>query len=387
MQTASHAYALDEIAHIPPLTPAPQDTTMVATVGDRRFPPSKLATLLSVLLDAGVDPVDLLEGTGLTRQDVENPFTLTSCAQFMRATRNAVKLYPGWDLGLRVGMRLRATNYGMYGYALLCSETVQQMWNRAIKYHPLSSGMLPLRWCVEGPQAVWTFPGRADFPWPDVDERLYRFMIDLQFAAHVTIGRDVMGPWFLPCEAAYVGSKPVHAAAIEAVLQCPVRFDQPRNTLSFPTAWLDRAPQLANPITASHVSMQCARLLDEFKWSAGITRRVYQELTRLPGRFPDIEEVAQSLCMTSRTLRRRLEAEGASYTELLTAVRKTLAIDYLTSTLMSAEDIAEALGFSDVVSFRHAFKRWTGATPKEYRKASDGGLANAQPARSTALQQ
>lgn len=387
MQTASHAYGIDEFEAVRPAMAPPPEAGLVATVGDRRFPPSKLATLLGVLIDAGVDANAVLEGTGLSRQDVENPFTLTSCAQFMRATRNAVKLYPDWDLGLRVGTRLRATNYGMYGYALLCSETVQQMWNRAIKYHPLSGGMLPLRWCIEGDRAVWTFPGRADFPWPDIDERLYRFMIDLQFAALVTIGRDVMGSWFLPMEAGYAASRPVHVDAIDAVLQCPVRFDQPRNTLSFPTAWLDRAPQLANPITASHVSLQCARLLDELKWSAGITRRVYQELTRLPGRFPDIEEVAQTLCMTSRTLRRRLEAEGASYTELLTAVRKTLAIDYLTSTLMSAEDIAEALGFSDVVSFRHAFKRWTGRTPKEYRKASDGGLGNAQPARVSALQQ
>src|SRR6218665_358042 len=163
MQTASHAYALDEIAHAaPPEVPVPQDASMVATAGDRRFPPSKLATLLGVRMDAGVDPVAGLDGTGLSRQDVENPFTLTSCAQFMRATRNAVRLYPGWDLGLRVGTRLRATNYGMYGYALLCSETVQQMWNRAIKYHPLSSAMRPLRWCVEGERAVWTFPGRSD---------------------------------------------------------------------------------------------------------------------------------------------------------------------------------------------------------------------------------
>lgn len=383
MQTASQVIDRCE----PAGAVMPDAAMVVATVGDRRYPPSKLATLLGVLLESGVAADAVLEGTGLSRQDVENPFTLTSCAQFMRATRNAVRLYADWDLGLRVGTRLRATNYGMYGYALLCSETVQQVWNRAIKYHPLSGGMLPLRWCVEGDRAVWTFPGRADFPWPDVDERVYRFMIDLQFAAHVTIGRDVMGSWFLPMAAGYAGGRPVHARAIEAVLQCPVTFDQPRNTLSFPAAWLDRAPQLANPITASHVSVQCARLLDEFKWSAGITRRVYQELTRLPGRFPDIEEVAQTLCMTSRTLRRRLESEGSSYTELLTAVRKNLAIDYLSSTLMSAEDIAEALGFSDVVSFRHAFKRWTGRTPKEFRKASDGGLANAQPARSFAAQQ
>jgi AraC-like DNA-binding protein len=153
------------------------------------------------------------------------------------------------------------------------------------------------------------------------------------------------------------------------VLQCPLVFDAPQNTLRFPAAWLERAPQLASPVTASHVSMQCARLLEELRWNAGMTRQVYAEITRQPGHFPEIEDVARRLCMTSRTLRRRLEAEGATFSELVTAVRKTLAIDYLTTTLMTAEDIAEALGFSDVVAFRHAFKRWTGHTPKAYRQA------------------
>ena len=82
--------------------------------------------------------------------------------------------------------------------------------------------------------------------------------------------------------------------------------------------------------------------------------------------------------MTSRTLRRRLEAEGAGFSELLAAVRKRLAIDYLVGTRLSTEDIAEALGFSDVVSFRHAFKRWTGLTPREYRMAQDGARLHLQ---------
>ena len=348
------------------------DAGLLALAGDRRFPPSKLAHLMQVLIDAGVEPDAVLEGTGLSRAAVENPFTLTSCAQFLRASRNAVRLYPGHDLGLRVGSRLRASNYGMYGYALLCSETLHQMWDRAVRYHPLSSGMLPLHWCVEGDRAVWVFPDHAAFPWPDVDESLYRFMIDLQFAAHVTIGLDVMGSWFLPVEAGFTGAAPQHVDALARVLRCPVRFAQPRNTLSFPADWLGRAPQLAHPITATHVALQCARLLDDLQWSGGMTRRVVQELTRLPGRFPDIEAVAGRLCMTSRTLRRHLEAEGATFSDLLTAVRKNLAIDYLTGTRMSTEDIAEALGFSDAVGFRHAFKRWTGQTPRAYR---DGGQA------------
>lgn len=353
---------------VPASTPVSSDPQWLSGAGDRRHPPSRLSMLLAEVTVRGMDVARVLDGTGLSREDVDNPFTLTSCAQFLRASRNAVRMDGSGDLGLHVGQRMRASNYGMYGYALLCSETLRQVWNRAIAYHPLSGGMLPLRWHVQGDEAVWVFPSHADFPWPDVDASLYRFMIDLQFAAHITIGKDVMGSHFVPAQATFTGSPPAHAAELARVLQCPLAFDAPQNTLRFPVSWLTLAPQLANPVTASHVSMQCARLLEALRWNAGMTRQVYAEITRQPGHFPEIEEVARRLCMTSRTLRRRLEAEGATFSELVTAVRKTLAIDYLTTTLMTAEDIAEALDFSDVVAFRHAFKRWTGHTPKAYRQ-------------------
>ena len=357
------------VRHQAPERLASEDDAIVALAGDRRFPPSKLAILVDELQAQGLDAEVALAGTGLTVETLRDPFTLTSCAQFMRACRQALKVYPGDDLGLRMGCRFRASSYGMYGYALLCSESVRKMWDRAMAYHPLSGGLLPLRWAQERDVAVWTFPDRGSFPWPDVDERLYRFIMDLQLAAHVTIGKDVMGPWFVPAAATLVGAAPAHLARIEAVLQCPVRVDESRNSLVFPADWLERAPQLANPFTASHVSLQCARLLDELRWNAPTTRKVYEEITRQPGCFPDVEDVAARLCMTSRTLRRHLDAEGVSYSDLLTTVRKRLAIDYLVGTQMRAEDIAEALDFADVAAFRHAFKRWTGLTPRAYREA------------------
>jgi len=349
--------------------PRPWSLASSFAAGDRRFAPAKLAVLMDLLEEAGAPSEAVLAGTGLDAAAVRDPFTLTSPLQFLTAARNAVRLYPGDDLGVRVGLRLHATCYGMYGYALLCSGSLEQAFDTAVQYHQLANGMLQIRWIEMDGMASWVFAGRDAVPLSDLDGRLYRFLLDLQFAVHVTVIKDVMGPWCRPARATFAEPEPPHAAALAQALECPVAFGQPQNLLCYPMQWLPRAPQLANSTTAAHVSTQCARLLDEFKWQSGVTRRVYQELTLTPGRFPEIDTISENLCMTSRTLRRKLAAEGTSYSELLASIRKALAIDYLATTSLSTEDIAILLGFGDAVGFRHAFKRWTGKPPSAYRRS------------------
>ncbi|WP_042877630.1 AraC family transcriptional regulator [Cupriavidus necator] len=335
---------------------------------ERRFTPAKLAALLAVTSEAGMEPGAVLAGTNLDLAALADPFTLTSPHQFLTAARNAIRLRGKPDLGVKVGSRLHVSSYGMYGYALLCSEGLARAFDAAVKYHQLANGMLDIRWVEQEGMASWVFPNHDTILQPGMDEPLYHFLIEMQFAVHVTMIKDVMGPWCVPARAMFTQAEPAHAAALAEVLECPLAFEQPQTMLSYPAAWLSRAPQLANPITAAQMSAHCARLLEAFRWQEGITRRVFQELTRTPGRFPEIEQIAESLGMTSRTLRRKLEAEGTSYSELLTSVRKALAVDYLTTTSLSTEDIGLALGFSDAVGFRHAFKRWTGRTPNEVRR-------------------
>lgn len=353
-------------------TPSPggslADESSAIALREKRFAPSKLAVLIEVASEVGLTADAVLAGTGLDLNAIANPFTLTSSLQFVSAARNAIRLYGKSDLGIMVGRRLHASSYGMYGYALLCSEAMAQVFDTAVKYHELANGVIDIRWAEQEGAASWIFPNQQELLLPDLDDRLYCFLIDLQFAVHVTIIKDVMGTWCVPARAMLTQTEPPHAAALSEVLECPLTFDQPRNVLSYPAAWLSRSPQLANPITAAQVSTHCACLLEELRWQAGVTRRVYQELTRTPGRFPEIESIAESMCMTSRTLRRKLEAEGTSYSSLLTSVRKALAIDYLSTTTLDTEEIALMLGFSDTVGFRHAFKRWTGKTPNEVRR-------------------
>jgi AraC-like DNA-binding protein len=74
--------------------------------------------------------------------------------------------------------------------------------------------------------------------------------------------------------------------------------------------------------------------------------------------------------MYTRALRRKLEAEGTSYRELLAEVRMRLAIEYLRKTSMTSEEIASRLGYSDAANFRHAFIRWTGKSPSDFREVA-----------------
>jgi AraC-like DNA-binding protein len=334
---------------------------------EKRYPPLRIAAAVQALVSPSIDAVSLLQGTGLSPSDLANSSTRVSSLQFLMVARNAVRLVPGEDSGLRVGLRMHVSSYGMYGYALLCAETLRESFDFAVRYFRLASGMIEVDWEEDKGSAVWIFQGRSEMALPDLTEDLYYFLRDFQYGVLTTIVKDIMGTWCVPALATFIGPAPPHARDLAQALGCQLVFNAPRNEMHYPSAWLDQAPQFANPITAAEVLSTCARMLDELKWEAGITRRVYRELTGTPGHFPEIEAVASTLCMTSRTLRRKLESEGTSFSELLDSVRNALASDYLRTARFSLEEVASLLGFANATSFRRAFKRWTGKAPQEYR--------------------
>jgi AraC-like DNA-binding protein len=89
-------------------------------------------------------------------------------------------------------------------------------------------------------------------------------------------------------------------------------------------------------------------------------------------RPPDLEKVASALQTSTRSLRRALHDVGTSYQELLDELRRTRAEEWVRTTDLTFEQMAERLGFSNVRSFRRAFKRWTGRTPGEFRDDDTG---------------
>ena len=91
----------------------------------------------------------------------------------------------------------------------------------------------------------------------------------------------------------------------------------------------------------------------------------------LPGLLPHgraaASEVARRLGMSSRTLSRKLGEEGTSFAEILDQLRAALAKRYLDDEKLPVSEIAWLLGYREVSSLTHAFKRWTGTTPRQFR--------------------
>ena len=88
-----------------------------------------------------------------------------------------------------------------------------------------------------------------------------------------------------------------------------------------------------------------------------------------------VERLAQSLGWSVRTLQRRLAAQGLNYSDLLAKVRKTLALNLLENPRLGIAQIAYCLGYSEVSTFNHAFRRWMGQPPREYRNSHRPGAA------------
>src|SRR5258708_24092035 len=79
-----------------------------------------------------------------------------------------------------------------------------------------------------------------------------------------------------------------------------------------------------------------------------------------------MESVASTLAMSVPTLRRRLEEEGTTFSDLVDGIRKELAEQLLRDPRRTVSEIAFLLGFSHAPAFHKAFRRWTGSTPSEH---------------------
>jgi AraC-like DNA-binding protein len=90
---------------------------------------------------------------------------------------------------------------------------------------------------------------------------------------------------------------------------------------------------------------------------------------KLTGRRPTIEDIADALHVSSRTLQRRLQDEGSSFQRVLEDARHQLARHYLNNSVLELNEAAYLLGYEDSNSFVRAFRTWEGVPPARWRES------------------
>jgi len=160
---------------------------------------------------------------------------------------------------------------------------------------------------------------------------------------------------------------PVDPAPYGVAFGCPVKFNATVATLVFARADLGAPLPTSNPQVADLHERFAGEYLRRFDHAQTSYRAREVIIRRLPDGEPTRDQVAGELCMSERTLRRRLEEEATSFIQLLDETRRELAEQYLERLHLSLAQAAYLLGFADQSSFFRACRRWFDVSPGRYR--------------------
>lgn len=323
-----------------------------------------LAAIVQELKQQGVPPEAALEGTDIGPDRLDGHTTRTSYQQLDRVLRNTLRLTRDPAIALHAGRRMRITSYGMYGYAVLSSETFDDVRRIVTRYKHVVGPLVDTAIRHEGATVVCRL---EPMYWHDVSQDIYRFAVEFGLAASLAIRKDLCRPGFEFSDVALAYPAPGHSAVYNELFGCPVRFDQQVNDVRYDKAWVDGPMPLADVRSNSMAREMCDQLLREINQAGGLAAEVRKVLVGQLGHFPNMESIAELLDMHPRALRRKLQSEGTSFRELLSDVRMRLAVEYLRKTMLTNEEIAHRLGYRDPANFRHAFKRWKGRSPSAFR--------------------
>lgn len=142
-----------------------------------------------------------------------------------------------------------------------------------------------------------------------------------------------------------------------------------KNTITFSRKDLEEPFISASDAMWSYFEPELNKRLADLEVDDSTSARVRSALTELlPGGLFSIDDVAEKLGYSRRTLQRHLSEEKTTFQKQLSSTREILAIHYIKNTDMSTNDIAFLLGYAELNSFLRAFTIWTGKTVTEYRK-------------------
>lgn len=308
----------------------------------------------TVLLDAArVDPAWLTASGG----------TRIPAADYLRLLDTLEVLTGDPSVGLHAGAQFRPRHYAEMGYVVLTTPTVRDAILQGIRYEVLANDIGRTR-LIETPQT-------ACMTWEPVHGPLTRHAHELHMATWACFARWLLGETVFATRVEFPHPGPADTRDYEALFGCPVLFNTGRHAMHLDPALLSRPSMQADAEMQAQMTRIAETQLRVYAEAAGgdeIARaRAFISAGLQQGELP-IASVAAHLKLPVRTLQRRLQAQGMSYSGLVDGVRRTLAEQYLADPDIPLAQLAMRLGFSEQSAFTHAFKRWTQETPNAWRR-------------------
>ncbi len=333
----------------------------IQSMDDKLYAPFDVNLLVKAAAAQNIAVASVLVGTSILAEQLEDPATRISMRQRLIVYQNLLDCCDDPSIFLQAGNQATVCSFGVWGYALLSSNTLLDAIYIAFKYLKLAGPLLQKSFDIEADHAYFEAQDSL------LLGPLLQPAIDFWFAFSCKTSTEVSKGAFKLEQVCMAFPAPEHESRYEVFFKCPVTFNADSNRMYFSRHSLELKLPSADPLSFQICTELCTAMVQDMESISGPAKDVRDLLLLTPNYFPTLKDIAGRLYMTPRTLRRRLADQGTSYQQILNETRKHLAIKFLRETSMSMDQIAERVGFSDARNFRQAFKKWTDSTPSSHR--------------------
>lgn len=325
--------------------------------------------LLGELQRRGIEPDRLLNGFGIEAATLTDMRSMIEVPKFERMVARAMQITEDPGLGLTVGSHAPDHMLQLLGHLLMSAATPLEAFELFQRFSPLVVDDMRLALSVRGPTVKVSFGYHGA-----VAEETLRFGADLTASMIVRVVRQFIGDGAFANEVWFRHAEPSYAYRYPKIFGCTVRFGQAENALHGDAAVLQQ-PQRYGDLTTSQLLRAAAeKLLDQLGTRVSLGERLSARLRQEADLCNvDMVALAREFGLTHRAMRRRLQAEGSSMSQILEQARERMACEELKRPGASIRDAAERIGYSEPSAFFRAFKRWTGLTPAQYLRAAEEG--------------
>ena len=303
----------------------------------------------------------LLKGTGIDAEALEHSDGFIDWPGARRLIANALALAEHPDIALRTGLRALPAMHGPMGMAAMASATLRDAMTLFARFNNTRTRVFSTR--LE--EDADTITLRLDFHYPQ--DYAVRFLTESAvasaFACHVVLRGQALEQGAVH----FNYPPPAYAALYQQTFSgIDVLFDAPAVALTLPARYGDEPLPSHDREVLWMAVQQCEARQEALRRHGSFSDQVLTLLHDNSG--ADLLDVATALHISPRTLIRRFKHEGLRFQTLRDQTLARRAAQLLALPHYTVAAVAEDLGYTDVASFRRAFRRWFGTSPNQFRR-------------------
>lgn len=314
----------------------------------------------------GISADKLLEPLQVSLEDLLDHSFKVPPATFEHLISRTIGLTGQFGLGYQLGLQMKEPHYELIGQAVKNSKTLRDTIEVCLAFSRFHSSSIRISKTESEEEVTLHFEPASD----DYDPETWAMeMLIISFASAATslTAKPIRGSARLMIE------KPAVYEDIKHLLPGSAEFGCKECSLTFPREIMDYPIVAPDPDSARTAKAFRKQELGQLREQHSVGELVESMLFDEGVGFYSMEQIADKLDLSTRSLQRHLKEESLAFSDIVEKVRRQQAMRLLSESNLSVSRISTLLGYSDVANFSRAFRRWSGESPRTYRQRTSGG--------------